>query len=474
MLGPGLLPDILLTLLGCLLVLAAPFYGRREEEDLGIVALVGLALVFIVTCFTFGIDQTYFGVYRANFLVAIVKLLLIAVAFLVTAASRASTESLRIGVGEFYGLVVFTTLGGMLMVGAKNLLLLYLGLELSSYSTYVLVGYYRRDVRSNEAAAKYFMLGALSSAFLLYGISLLYGATGTLDYQGVNLDFGGMRLPQLFWPGMALILVGFAFKLALVPFHAWTPDVYQGAPTIVVALLSVGPKAAAVTALLLFLAGGQGFASRWGGALVVMSILSMTIGNLQAMPQENIKRLLGYSSIAQLGNVLIGLAVVSPEGYAGVVFYTIAYAFTNVGAFVLLAALAARGVREDLASYAGLGKRSPFAALALVVFLCSLAGIPPLAGFFGKFLVFQAAMAAGQYGLAIVAVVNTIFAFYYYFRVVAKMYLSEPAADAQPVAMPLSGTMTVSLALAGTLVVGIFGQPIISALQSAVRLVAGA
>jgi NADH-quinone oxidoreductase subunit N len=373
------------------------------------------------------------------------------------------------------------------MVSASNLLVLYLGIELSSYSTYILVGYYRDDRYSNEAASKYFLLGAVASALLLFGMSLVYAGTavsvggqlqapGSLNYPEIALRLQflanqGVELNPLIWPGLALILAGFGFKLALVPFHSWTPDAYQGAPSMVAALLSVGPKAASIIALTTLLTTGfntPDMVAGWRQALIWLAILSMTIGNLQAMNQTNVKRLLGYSSIAQLGYILIGVAVAAHAGTTALIFYVAAYALTNIGAFTTIAALRDAGVGEEISDYAGLVRRSPVAAILLGGFFMSLAGVPLLAGFLGKLFVFKAGIDAGLIALVIVAVINTVFAYYYYFRVIVQAFLVDPV-DPTPVTLNPTAVTALTAALAGVLILGILPAGALNLIDTAVK-----
>lgn len=439
-----------------------------------------LALVFFAA--GYAQEATLLGMIRTGGLTSLGGVTLSLIAALVTLGVMANPGKYRAGISEFYAFILYTALGGALMVGANNLLLLYLGLELASYSTYILVGYYRDDRYSTEAAAKYFTLGALASAFLLYGISLLFGAGGGLYYDEIAATLAAApELPALLYPGLALLLVGFGFKLALVPFHAWTPDAYQGAPTMVAALLSVGPKAGAVIALGNLLGSAfslQGAGIIWQQAFVVLAVLTMTVGNLQALGQTNVKRLLGYSSVAQLGFVVIGLAAGTLQGFQAVIFYALGYAVANIGAFTAVAVLRDAGVAEEIADYAGLGKRQPVVALLLTLFLLSLAGVPLLVGFAAKLFVFKSAVDAGLIALAVIALLNTVLAYVYYFRVITTMWLTPAAAPAAPLSV---GNVAVTALAIGALLVVVLGtlpapalEVIAQALEAApVALMAG-
>jgi NADH-quinone oxidoreductase subunit N len=425
-----------------------------------------LALMFFAAAF--GQEATLLGMIRTGGLTSVGGITLSLVAALVALGALANPGKYRAGVGEFYAFILYTALGGVLMVGANNLLLLYLGLELVSYSTYVLVGYYRDDRYSTEAASKYFTLGAVASAFLLYGISLLFSAGGGLYYD----EIAAAPAHALLYPGLALLLVGFGFKLALVPFHAWTPDAYQGAPTMVAALVSVGPKAGAVIALgnlLLTAFSAEEVSLIWQQALVVLAVLTMTVGNLQALGQTNIKRLLGYSSVAQLGFVTVGLATGTLQGFQAVTFYALGYAFSNIGAFTAVAVLRDAGVGDELDHYAGLGRRQPVVALLFTLFLLSLAGVPLLVGFAGKLFVFQSAVDAGLIALAVIALLNTVLAFFYYFRLIVAIWLSPAAAPASPLAV--SAVAVTALAVSALLVValGILPAPALGLIAQALE-----
>lgn len=481
---------IFLTVSGIITYVAASGTTADKPGNGGIfggITLGVFAIAAILALVGWNDNTVYYGVLKSGPLASLGTIILCLIGALVTAGVMANPDKYRTGPGEFFGFVIFTVVGGALMVGTNNLLLLFLGIELSSYSTYILVGYYRDDRFSTEAAAKYFLLGAVASAFLLFGMSLVYAGTaisapqggvlpGSLDYAGIasalsqQVQSGGLN--PLIWPGLALVLVGFGFKLALAPFHSWTPDAYQGAPTMVAALLSVGPKAAAVIALSTLLTtafGQQPVAGAWQSALVWLAIISMTVGNFQALQQNNVKRLLGYSSIAQLGYVIIGVAVGSSAGISALILYVIGYALTNIGAFTMVASLHDAGVGEQIEDYAGLIRRSPVAAVLIAGFFMSLAGVPLLAGFLGKLLVFKSAVDAGQIALAIVAVLNTVVAYFYYFRVIVQATLAEPR-DARPIELNPMALTALSLALIGVVVLGVYPTPVLNAINAAVEV----
>ncbi|MCD6289584.1 MAG: NADH-quinone oxidoreductase subunit N, partial [Anaerolineae bacterium] len=324
--------------------------------------------------------------------------------------------------GEYDGPLLLASIGMMLIAAATHLVLLFVALELLSLSLYVLAGFERERATSSEASLKYLLLGAFSSAFLLYGIALVYAGTGALDFAGIAQK---ASLAPVFLAGMALLVVGFGFKVAAVPFHMWTPDVYQGAPTPITAFMSVGAKAAGFAAFLRLFAGALGAEkSAWVPAVAVLAVLTMTVGNFAALRQASLKRMLAYSSIAHAGYILVGVAAANARGMAAVLFYLFVYAFMNIGAFAVIIALERQGEGDVLADQArGLAHRHPLIAAAMAIFMFSLTGVPPLAGFFGKLYLFQAAVQAHLAWLAIVGVLNSAASAYYYLRVVVAMYM---------------------------------------------------
>jgi NADH-quinone oxidoreductase subunit N len=345
----------------------------------------------------------------------------------------------------------------MIMGAARDLIVLFLGLEIMSVAAYVLAGIHRRDRKSGEAALKYFLLGAFATGFLLYGIALLYGATGSTRYDQIAAGLGAA--PHLMvLAGVAMLLVGLGFKMAAVPFHFWTPDVYEGAPTAVTALMAVGIKAAAFAGFArFFLVHLMSIHPDWAQVVWWLAALTMTAGNVIAIVQSNVKRMLAYSSIAHAGYLLVAIVSGSGDGGAAVLFYLAAYAFMNLGAFAVVIALGVRGEpNEDISSYAGLAGREPVLAAAMAIFMLSLTGVPPFAGFVGKVYIFRAAVDAGYLGLAVIAVINSTISAYYYLRVVIEMYMREgakllPALSSRPYL-----AASIFIAVAGTILLGVF------------------
>jgi NADH-quinone oxidoreductase subunit N len=378
----------------------------------------------------------------------------------------------------------------MLMAGANNLLMMYLALELSSISSYLLSGYTREAADSSEASLKYVIYGALSSGLMLYGISILYGLTGSLDLATINhivpvvISAGGPPLYGLLIAGI-LTLAGFGYKISAVPFHFWAPDVYEGAPITITAFLAVASKAGGFAMLIRFLkvtffdatgvmaAAGTWEAVRglrWVDLVAILSVLSMTVGNLTAIWQNNLKRLLAYSSIAHAGYMLMGVAVLSDEGIAAVMLYFVIYLFMNLGAFYAVMLIADKTGSEDIDDYKGLGSRAPFLAVALAIFLISLSGLPPTAGFIGKLYLFAALINKGWIWLAIVGALNSVIALYYYVRVIRNMFLRTDEQQSAP--LSLSGMqMTMVLALlVPTLLFGLYFGPLVQLAQASVRI----
>lgn len=365
----------------------------------------------------------------------------------------------KASLGEYYALILFSASGMMIMVGAADLIVLYLGLELMALSTYILTGFLRTRLRSSEAALKYFFLGAFSSAFLLYGISLTYGLTGTTNLKDISsllltLDLTGNPIMLL---GLIFIIVAFGFKIALVPFHMWAPDVYEGAPTSITAFMSVGPKAAAFAVMgrVLFVSFGAVHV-QWASILIPLSVLSMAAGSIIALAQTNIKRMLAYSSIAHAGYALLGIITGTPEGLSSTMNYLMIYTFMNIGAFAIIILLRTKDFPgENLEDFSGLAKTHPVVSAFMLIFMFSLTGIPPTAGFIGKFYIFMETINAGYMPLVIIAVIFSVISAFFYLRVVMYMYMKEPKGE-----LVLSTSVPMSIALAITvlmvIILGIF------------------
>ncbi|MHB8773275.1 MAG: NADH-quinone oxidoreductase subunit N [Syntrophales bacterium] len=439
--GP-ILPELTITVTAMIALLLGAF-GRRAIVGTiaGSVALVGSGLALLFTLSLWSANAAiYNGLYTIDNFGTFFKGLALIVAILVTLLSLRYVEREDIVKGEYYALTLFGVLGMMIMVSSTHFVTIFIGLEVMSIAIYVLCGMLSGNPRSAEASLKYFLLGAFATAFLLYGIALVYAATGLLDIREIAdyIVSGRFQLTPLFMIGIAMLVVGFGFKTAAVPFHMWTPDVYEGAPTSITAFMATGIKAAAFGAFLrVFYTAFLPLLGAWSGMLWLIAVATMTIGNITALVQDDVKRMLAYSSIAHAGYILIAFVVGDLFSSVGILFYLLVYTFMNIGAFAVVIILGKKGrQRTGIEHYAGLAGRHPLIAIAMTVFLLSLAGIPPLAGFMGKFYVLSAAIKAKYYWLAVIGVLNSVVAAYYYLRVVMYMYFREAAADAEPAGRP--------------------------------------
>lgn len=477
------LPELLVIAAACLVLVLDPVLHASKKDGLAWLSLGTLAICMGLTASQMSHPATAFGgLVVIDPYGAFWKLLLYFVTGLTVLLSFSYLKEERLYVGEYYGFVLLALCGMMVMVSAADLLTIYLGTELMSLSLYVMAGLKRSEPRSLEASAKYFVLGAFSSGILLYGISLLYGATGSTRLAAIAGAINGRSLddPLLLFATI-LIAVGFAFKLAVVPFHMWTPDVYQGAPTSVTAFMAVASKAASFGAFLrVFIEGLGGLKANWSAMFLVLCIATLVLGNIVALVQTNVKRMLAYSSIAHAGYALIGVvaagrytgATGSTHGVASVLLYIALYAFMTFGAFAIVAMLRKGGLEgEEIEDFTGLAKRHPVAALLMLVFMVSLAGLPPTAGFIGKLYVFMAAVEAGMTWLAVLALVFAAVSAYYYLRLVMVMYMREPGAltSASPrFVMSPALSIVLACAIAGVVWLGIYPNPLVNLATQAV------
>ena len=380
--------------------------------------------------------------------------------------------------GAYYALVLLATAGMVALTIANDFMTIFIAIEILSLALYVLAGFNRKDARSGEAALKYFLLGAFASGFLLYGMALVYGATGSTNLSAIAQGILPMSVSLPFAPllpiGVGLLLVGFGFKVAVVPFHMWTPDVYQGAPTTVTAFMSVGTKAAAFVALIRVLAALPTAEQPWLLALAILAVLTMTLGNLAALRQTSLKRMLAYSSIAHAGYILIGLAAGNQKGIEGALYYLLAYTFMTLGAFAVVLAVQRREENDvSIERLHGLAQRQPALAVLMAIFMFSLAGIPPLAGFFAKLYVFSGAVEAGLTWLAVIGVINSAIGAYYYLRVTVAIFMADPAAGAVHAPKPVWPVMaTVVIAALGTVVLGLWQWPLLQVITQGVSTLA--
>ena len=455
-----LLPEIILTFWLCVVLVVDFAFPRLSKEQLAYLSVVGLvATLGCLAWFDLNrVSGSLFGnMFVLDRMALFFKMFIVGTTILVILASIQYVNRFAFFRGEYYFLVVMSALGMMFMASANDLLSVFVTLEFSTFGFYVLVAYLRDDLASNEAGLKFFILGVFAAGLLAYGISLVYGETGKLVFSEIA---PAPATPGLMI-GFLLIFAALGFKVGAVPFHSWIPDTYQGAPTPVTAFLSIAPKGAAFAILLrIFFVALATFKPMWVFLLVGVSILSMTYANIVAIAQRNIKRLLAYSGIAQIGNVLIGLAAGTKMGTDAILFYLLAYLFANIGAFAVVIAVSHAIGSDEIEDYSGLNRRSPFLAFAMLLFLLSLAGVPPLAGFIGKLYIFLAAIKEGLYTLIAVGLINIIISMYYYLVVVKKMYINEPI---DPSPLSISGPMkaVVYAGLVGTLLIGIYPQPFI-------------
>lgn len=379
----------------------------------------------------------------------------------------------NINYGEYYIIMFMSVIGMMLMGAAANLTVVFIGLELMSISLYVLAGIMRRDMLSNEAALKYFLLGSFASGFFLYGIALIYGATGELGLHKMAVYFQTHEPSMMFWIGLVLLMIGFLFKVSAVPFHQWTPDVYEGSPTTSTAFMSTGAKAAAFSSLIVVLNNITGVLaqnSHWRMSIAIIAVLTMIVGNVTALPQTNLKRMLAYSSIAHAGYMLVGIAAQSSMAYSGVLYYTLVYTLMNIGAFGVIAHLEKHGKATTTSSYAGLFKTNPLLAGLMSIFMFSLAGLPPFGGFIGKYKVFAAAVEADMTWLAVIGVLASVISVFYYLRVVIFMFMLEPEGELVT-KKPVGSPVLVAIAIV-VFLLGIFPTAILKVADHAVTFAA--
>ncbi|MBF0536681.1 MAG: NADH-quinone oxidoreductase subunit N [Nitrospirae bacterium] len=465
-------PELILLAVGMLMLLLELVIKRKEY--IAVLTLIGVLAAFFAFNIRGGdfaglfVFDAYSYVFKVIFLINLSLTILLSINYMKVKGSS---------FGEYYSLLVFSTVGMMLMVSATNLLIIYLGLELMALSTYILAGSIRHDKCSTEAALKYFLMGAFSTAIILYGMSLLYGTTGTMDIGkiGAYIHYNGLAGNPLLLISMVLFIVSFGFKVAAVPFHMWAPDVYEGAPTSVTAFMSVGPKAAGFAVFVkVMLTAFPSMVDNWSAIVTGLAILTMLVGNLVALAQSSIKRMLAYSSIAHAGYVLLGLVPASDEGVLGIMTYLFIYMFMNIGAFSVLILLTTQDYKGDtLKDLEGLAKTHPFIAVIMLVFMFSLTGIPPTGGFIGKFSIFMSLIHAQHQWLAMIAILFSAISAFYYLRVVMYMYMRQPE-----VARPDTGIsdsfalrLAMSISLVMTLMLGIMPQRLIDSMRHLFRFI---
>ncbi len=482
-------PEVTITLIGLLVLAVDIFLKPKRKTILAAIALAGLAIALLVTIQMWDRNETAFsGMVAVDPYAQFFKLIFILSAAFTILMSPRYLALFNISAGEYYELILFATLGMMVMAAANDLITIYIGLELMAISIYLMAGFQRDSKRSAEASMKYFLLGSFASALLLYGMSFFYGITGKTNLDEISryLDFTqNMLNARLITLSLVLMTAAFAFKIAAVPFHMWTPDVYEGAPTPLTAFMSVGPKVAAFAVIMrVYMTTFTTLVLDWTDLFWLLSALTMIVGNVVAISQQNIKRMLAYSSIAHAGYLLIGVVAAGSameettraglrstlvsESMMSVMVYLFAYMFMNLGTFAVVISLAKEGDPcESLQDYAGLAKRRPLTAMLMAVLLLSLAGIPPTFGFVGKFYIFKAAIDANNTPLAVIGVINSVIAAFYYVRIIVYMYMREPAEGALPEGDPAGMTMyAVITTSVFTLLFGIAPSTIVAMAQN--------
>jgi NADH-quinone oxidoreductase subunit N len=503
-------PEVIVCIAAVVVMLIDAFARPTQRWITGGVSLVGLIAAGVATVWLWadGTQSTeaFNGMIVLDELRLGFTLIFLLVSALTLLLSTVWAENEQLPAGEFHSLLLFATVGMMLMASGNDLVIIFLGLEILSIATYVLAGFRRTDIRSNESSLKYFILGSFSSAFLLYGIALVYGATsiaqpgpggqvssivaGTTNIAQIASRLNEAQYPALLYAGAAMMLVGFGFKIATAPFHIWTPDVYEGAPTPVTAFMAAGPKAAGFAAFMRVFIFGLPFVvsassatagslhQTWVSTLAVMAILTMTLGNVVAIVQNNVKRLLAYSSIAHAGYALVGFvaagAATDPaqrnNAITAVVFYLLTYAVMNIGAFAVVQIIARSGDRRtSIEDYSGIGFKSPTLAFSLSLFMLSLLGMPLTAGFIGKIMVFGAAIEQGYYVLVVIGVLNTAVSAYYYLRLIIVMFFGERTTAWQAPRIPAGVAVALVLTVLGVLYLGVFPGRVINAFQTRIE-----
>tara|TARA_B100000945_G_scaffold321239_1_gene334663 strand:+ start:961 stop:2406 length:1446 start_codon:yes stop_codon:yes gene_type:complete len=467
------LPLLFLAVWSCVLLLLGLWIPKHRIQIVGWLAFLGLLVSIVLLVFNVPLEsqEAFGGMLVFDGFALVVHVLLLLSSMLVILLSFHYIRIYEKNNSEFYSLLIFSLLGMMILAVAKNLIVVFLAIELLSIPLYVLVGLDRDGLRSRESALKYFLLGAFASAFQVYGIALVYGATQSTDFVSISLAIASQGSTPLMVSGLGLVLVGFCFKVGVVPFHMWTPDVYEGAPTVVTAFMSVGAKVAGFAALVRVLFQAFEFlVSQWAMLVVVLVLFSTIVGNISAISQSSIKRLLAFSSVAHAGYLFVamvagGQGVVSDFAASAVLFYLIAYALANVGAWAIVIALESKN-SVNIKDYAGLVKTNPGLAVAMTIFILSLTGLPPTMGFVAKFYVFRAAINLGYTWLVIASVITVLISAYYYLRVIVLMWMKD---GNLVIKLPFSFNVVLVLTSIGTLIFGVFPTPIMLILENYIR-----
>lgn len=470
----AVMPSLVLCCFGMAILLITVFSPKGKTTHVAWLSLAALIVTGLVSLSAWNNPQSgFYGAVELDNFATFFNLIFIVAAGLTILMSDDYLKREDFPIGEYYPLILFITAGAMWMASGTDLMTIFLGLEVLSVSLYVLAGLFRTQLRSNEAGLKYFLLGSFSTGFLLYGMALVYGSTGTTNINGIAQALqsnGGLLDNPLMIAGMILMSTGFLFKIAAAPFHMWTPDVYHGAPTPVTAFMSAGPKAAAFAAFLrVYGVGLADMSDQWTTLLWVLAVLTMVVGNVIAISQTNLKRMLAYSSVAHAGYALVGMVAFNEVGVSGILFYMLVYTFMNLGAFAVLVLAGKKG--EDnltLDGFAGFGYRQPFLGVAMAIFLFSLMGLPPTAGFAGKFYIFAGAIKEGYIWLAVLGILTSAISLYYYLRVLVVMYFRDPVEDFAWVKLPAGAMISIVLAIVGVLLLGIIPGPVMDLARMAI------
>ncbi|HOP08094.1 MAG TPA: NADH-quinone oxidoreductase subunit N [candidate division Zixibacteria bacterium] len=464
-----LYPEISLLVAAFVILLIS--FSRQLGRAAGVIAMVGIIVSMLLALGEWGHQTSgFFGMVTCDNFGAAFKVIFNGIAALALLISIRYFHEKKIARPEFYALLLISTVGMMVMANTTDLIVMFVGLEIMSVPLYVMAGFARRSLESNEAGIKYFLMGAFASGFLLLGIAFIFGASGTTDLRRIVADFSFIvsNYPLYMYSGVGLVLIGFGFKVGAVPFHSWIPDVYQGAPTPVTAFFSVGPKAAGFAVMMRIFLYGFDQMQVLSMLFWILSVLTMTVGNVFALRQENVKRMLAYSSISHAGYIMVALAVGGKASISAAMFYLIGYALFNTGAFAIITMLEIRqGSKAMISEIAGMAKVHPYLSAALALFMFSLAGFPPTVGFFGKFYIFSAAVKAGFIWLAVIGVMNSFISVYYYLRVIKAAYLDSPEGNFLPVKLSPSLMLVVVIAALGTLGLGFFPETVIEITQRA-------
>lgn len=466
-------PEIFLLLMVCVVMLADLFVGERNRYLAFYLSLLTLAGCALVTCgiYSTEVRYTFTGMFVGDAMSDILKLLIYVTVAAVLIYSRSYISTRGLLKGEFFSLALFATLGMMVMVSANHLITLYLGLELLSLSLYAMVALQRESAIATEAAIKFFVLGALASGFLLYGMSMLYGATGTLHLPELaKVIHSGQADHEIFIIGLVFVVAGIGFKLSAVPFHMWAPDIYEGAPTAVTLFIGSAPKFAAFGFVMRLLVGGLGdLVTDWQGMLILLAVASMAVGNIAAIAQQNVKRMLAYSTISHMGFVLLGFIAAGENGYSSSMFYVIAYVLMTLGAFGIIMLVSREGFEADkISDLKGLNQRNPWLAFMMLLVMFSMAGIPPMIGFYAKLSVLQAVLEAGYIWLVVVAVMLSLIGAFYYLRIIKFMYFDAPE-QTQPIMFKPDVKVLVSINGLAIILLGMFPQMLMGLSLSAIQ-----